>query len=125
MGDDVIDEALGSGTTGAAMTAIVYAVANQKGGVAKTTTVISLAAALGELGFAVLAVDLDPQSALTFSLGYDAAALSPTMQDVLGRDPPIAPDLGLDRGQSFGPATVHCGALLLPYRRGRAYLRCA
>jgi chromosome partitioning protein len=71
------------------MTAIVYAVANQKGGVAKTTTVISLAAALGELGFAVLAVDLDPQSALTFSLGYDAAALSPTMQDVLARGVPL------------------------------------
>lgn len=71
------------------MTATVYAVANQKGGVAKTTTVVSLAAALGERGLAVLAVDLDPQSALTFSLGYDAATLSPTMQDVLGRGEPI------------------------------------
>jgi chromosome partitioning protein len=63
--------------------ATVYAVANQKGGVAKTTTVISLAAALTERGLAVLAVDLDPQSALTFSLGYDADRVRPTVQDVL------------------------------------------
>lgn len=65
------------------MPATVYAVANQKGGVAKTTTVISLAAALTERGLAVLAIDLDPQSALTFSLGYDADRMRPTMQDVL------------------------------------------
>ncbi len=71
------------------MTATVYAVANQKGGVAKTTTVVSLAAALTELDLAVLVVDLDPQSALTFSLGYDAEQLAPTMHDVLGRGEPI------------------------------------
>jgi chromosome partitioning protein len=67
----------------------VYAVANQKGGVAKTTTVVSLAAALTELDLAVLVVDLDPQSALTFSLGYDAEQLTPTMHDVLARGAPI------------------------------------
>jgi len=71
------------------VTATVYAVANQKGGVAKTTTVVSLAAALTELDLAVLVVDLDPQSALTFSLGYDAEQLTPTMHDVLGRGAPI------------------------------------
>lgn len=71
------------------MTAIVYAVANQKGGVAKTTTVVSLAAALTELGFAVLAVDLDPQSALTFSLGYDADHMGATMHDVLVGSEPL------------------------------------
>lgn len=65
------------------MSATVYAVANQKGGVAKTTTVVSLAAALSDLGLAVLAVDLDPQSALTFSLGYDADTIRPTLHDVL------------------------------------------
>jgi chromosome partitioning protein len=70
---------------GTGVSATVYAVANQKGGVAKTTTVVSLAAALTELGMAVLAVDMDPQAALTFSLGYDAACLAPTMHDVLGR----------------------------------------
>ena len=71
------------------MPATVYAVANQKGGVAKTTTVISLAAALTERGLAVLAIDLDPQSALTFSLGYDADRVRPTMRDVLVGDTPL------------------------------------
>jgi chromosome partitioning protein len=71
------------------VSATVYAVANQKGGVAKTTTVVSLAAALTELGQAVLAIDLDPQSALTFSLGYDADLMDPTMYDVLVRSEPL------------------------------------
>lgn len=71
------------------MSAVVYAVANQKGGVAKTTTVVSLAAALTELELAVLAIDLDPQSALTFSLGYDATAMNPNMHDVLVGGEPL------------------------------------
>ncbi|HMU37206.1 MAG TPA: AAA family ATPase, partial [Marmoricola sp.] len=49
----------------------VLAIANQKGGVAKTTTVASLGVALAELGHKVLLVDLDPQACLTFSLGID------------------------------------------------------
>jgi len=72
------------------VTATVYAVANQKGGVAKTTTVASLAAAMTELDLAVLAVDLDPQSALTFSFGYDADALELTTHDVLVHGAPMA-----------------------------------
>ncbi|CAN5888291.1 AAA family ATPase [soil metagenome] len=71
------------------MTATVYAVANQKGGVAKTTTVVSLAAALTERGLAVLAVDMDPQSALTFSLGYDIGQTQATMHDVLVDGAPL------------------------------------
>ena len=51
------------------------AVANQKGGVAKTTTVASLGSALAERGRKVLLVDLDPQSCLTFSLGLDPDAV--------------------------------------------------
>ena len=47
------------------------AVANQKGGVAKTTSVASIGAALAELDQKVLLVDLDPQACLTFSLGID------------------------------------------------------
>ena len=58
------------------------AVANQKGGVAKTTTVAALCAALGERGHRVLAVDLDPQACLTFSLGFDPDKLQPTIHDV-------------------------------------------
>jgi chromosome partitioning protein len=61
----------------------IIAVANQKGGVAKTTSVAALAAALGERGRSVLAVDLDPQACLTFSLGFDPDEVDPTLHDVL------------------------------------------
>ena len=59
------------------------AVANQKGGVAKTTTVHSLGAALAERGRKVLLVDLDPQACLTFSTGLDPDALEVSMYEVL------------------------------------------
>ncbi len=61
----------------------VLAVANQKGGVAKTTTVASLGAALAELGQRVLLVDLDPQACLTFSLGIDPEDLELSVHHVL------------------------------------------
>jgi len=59
------------------------AVANQKGGVAKTTTVVSVGAALVELGQRVLLVDVDPQASLTFSLGIDPEDLDITIAEVL------------------------------------------
>ena len=59
------------------------AVANQKGGVAKTTTVASLGAGLVELKQRVLLVDLDPQGCLTFSLGIDPEDLDITVAEVL------------------------------------------
>jgi chromosome partitioning protein len=61
----------------------VLAVANQKGGVAKTTTVASLGAALAEMGHRVLLVDLDPQACLTFSLGIDPEDLELSVHHVL------------------------------------------
>jgi chromosome partitioning protein len=65
------------------------AIANQKGGVAKTTTVASIGAALAELGHSVLLVDLDPQACLTFSLGIDPEDLDLSVHHVLtkGLDP--------------------------------------
>jgi chromosome partitioning protein len=59
------------------------ALANQKGGVAKTTSVASLGAALAELGQRVLLVDLDPQACLTFSLGIDPEDLETSVHHVL------------------------------------------
>ncbi len=67
----------------------IIAFANQKGGVGKTTTTVSIAAALGELGRRVLAVDLDPQGALTYSLGMDPDELDETINDVLIRRLPM------------------------------------
>ncbi len=61
----------------------VLAVANQKGGVAKTTTTHSLGVALAELGERVLLVDLDPQACLTYSVGIDPEALETSIHDVI------------------------------------------
>lgn len=62
---------------------VILAVANQKGGVAKTTTVASIGAALVEQGQRVLLVDLDPQACLTFSLGIDPEDLDVSVHHVL------------------------------------------
>ena len=63
--------------------ATIIALANQKGGVAKTTSVASLGAAFAEAGRRVLLVDLDPQACLTFSLGVDPDAVESSVHDVL------------------------------------------
>ena len=61
----------------------VIAFANQKGGVAKTTSTLNLAVAFAEQGLRVLAVDLDPQGNLTMSQGIDPDSLEASMYDVL------------------------------------------
>ena len=61
----------------------VISFANQKGGVAKTTTTLNLAAAFAEKGHRVLCVDMDPQGNLTMSQGIDPDSLEVSMYDVL------------------------------------------
>ncbi|MEY2418466.1 MAG: chromosome partitioning protein [Actinomycetota bacterium] len=64
----------------------VIAVANQKGGVGKTTTTVNLGAGLAELGFRVLIVDLDPQGNATTGLGINPRNLEHSVYDVLLHD---------------------------------------
>jgi chromosome partitioning protein len=83
------------------------AIANQKGGVAKTTTVASLGAALTELDLQVLVVDLDPQACLTFSLGIDPEDLDTSVHDVLlGNGEAADVILETDDGPDLLPATI-------------------
>ena len=100
------------------------AVANQKGGVAKTTTVASLGAALAEQGQRVLLVDLDPQACLTFSLGLDPEALELSVHDVLlGRVSAAMAVQATDDGVDLLPSTIDLAgseAMLLT-RTGREY----
>ena len=65
-----------------AAVARVFAIANQKGGVAKTTTTQTVGLALADLGERVLLVDLDPQACLTFALGLEPEQCTPTLHDV-------------------------------------------
>src|SRR5881392_2721602 len=67
----------------------VIAFANQKGGVAKTTTTLNLGVALAEKGMRVLAVDLDPQGNLTMSQGMNPDTIERSMFDVLVHRLPI------------------------------------
>jgi chromosome partitioning protein len=67
----------------------VLAIANQKGGVGKTTTAVNLGAALAELGYRVLVVDLDPQGNATTGLGINARNLETSIYDVILHDVPI------------------------------------
>ena len=72
------------------VTAKVIAFANQKGGVAKTTTTLNLGVALKEMGHRVLLVDLDPQGNLTMSQGMNPDAIERSMFDVLVHRVPIS-----------------------------------
>ena len=67
----------------------VIAIANQKGGVGKTTTTVNLGAALAEQGYRVLVIDLDPQGNATTGLGVDARNFEFSMYDVIMRDQPL------------------------------------
>src|SRR3954471_8586518 len=73
---------------GPTLTKVIF-FANQKGGVAKTTTTLNLGVALAELGQKVLAVDLDPQGNLTMSQGWNPDEIERSMFDVLVHKLPI------------------------------------
>jgi chromosome partitioning protein len=77
-------------TSGGETLTQVIAFANQKGGVAKTTSTLNLGVALGQRGLRVLLIDLDPQSNLTMSQGIDPERVERSMFDVLVHKVPIA-----------------------------------
>ncbi len=90
------EEAAGSPLTGPVREGVaetttprIIAVANQKGGVGKTTTTVNMGAALAELGHRVLIVDLDPQGNATTGLGINYRVLDQTMYDVMLSGLPI------------------------------------
>ena len=108
-----------------AQPATIISVANQKGGVAKTTSVASLGAAFAEQGKRVLLVDLDAQACLTFSLGVDPDEVEQSVNEVLLGKAAIADVLvACDDGVDLVPSVIDLAgaeAQLLP-RPGREFV---
>ena len=87
----------------------VISLANQKGGVGKTTCTINLGGALAELGYRVLCVDMDPQANLTVGLGISLLDVHRSMADVLNEDRLALDEVIIETrvpGMSVAPATL-------------------
>ncbi len=86
----------------------VFAVANQKGGVGKTTTAINLGACLADLGYRTLVIDLDPQGNASTGLGIDPRQLENSLYEVLLQDVPLedAIEATSVRGLFIAPASL-------------------
>src|SRR5574337_198997 len=126
--DTVVGVGVGPSRVRARMSTVtatrILAVANQKGGVAKTTTVASLGAAMTEGGLRVLLVDLDPQGCLTFSLGHDPDKLPVSVHEVLlGEVEPNAALVLTEEGMTLLPANIDLAGAeaMLLMRAGREY----
>ena len=107
----------------AADTMYCISVCNQKGGVAKTTTSLSLGACLAELGKMALLVDLDPQANLTFSLALQPRSLRQSVADVMRGD--IPPTSAIQRTSVAGldilPANATLAVLEKALYRSNSY----
>ena len=100
------------------MNAQIIAIANQKGGVAKTTTCANLGIGLAQAGKKVLVVDADPQASLSISLGHPQPDTLPvTLSDIMGKiltDRPIVPGEGIlhhPEGIDLMPANIELSGM--------------
>ena len=103
----------------------IVAVANQKGGVAKTTTVASTGAAVADTGRKVLLIDLDPQACLTFAMGVEADEVQFSVHDVLlGRIGARMAIVPTAEGPDLLPASIELSGaeMQLANRTGREYV---